>query len=85
MLQMIPLVSKEKANAFISNSRYSCPKKAFDAVNNESLPVADRINEMQSLFGKGKKGNTRQESRLATHVFNLLTEQDSEMILKEDP
>ena len=84
MLQMLPLMSKEKANSFISNPAYSCIKRVFSTLNDESEPEKKRMSLVQNEFGKTKNGTQRNESKLAKHVFKLMTVVDPAALLQEE-
>ncbi len=85
MLQMVPQLSKDKANVFVENTRYSCPRKVFDAMNDENIPASERIQAMHTCFSKGKNGTIRQEPKLSRHIFKLMTVGDPDASLSEDP
>lgn len=81
---MIPLLSKEKAVAFVQNPEFSCVKRVFEALNDESEPEKKRIAMLQNNFGKTKSGAVRNESKLAKHVFRLMTVTDPDATLQEE-
>lgn len=86
MLQMIPLMSKDKAQAFIrSNSaKWSCPRKVFDMFDSSSVqqqPLEKRKLIMQSEFGEGKNGVVRKEGKLAKHLHNVFTAVNPDALL----
>lgn len=85
MLQMIPGMSKEKANAFVSHEKYSCPKKVFDLMNDENVSETVKINGMQSCFGKTKNGVVQNQIKLSKQVYKLMRITDPETLLSEDP
>jgi hypothetical protein len=85
MLQMIPMVSKEKSNAFVNNPKYSCPKKLFDAMNDNTVTTLDKLSDLQRSFGKLKNGTVRMETSLAKKVFKLMTVADPDQNITDDP
>lgn len=76
MLQMVPGISKEKAQAVVSEPRFSCFKRVFEAMNDETQPKKQRMMIMQSSFGKLKNGNVRKEVKLSQRIFRLMTTAD---------
>jgi hypothetical protein len=84
MLQMLPMLSKEKSNAFVNNEKFSCPMKVFDAMNDNNLSAEEKINSLHTCFGKTKSGTTRQEKQLSKHIYRLMTTTDPEASVAED-
>jgi hypothetical protein len=84
MLQMIPFISKEKAVAFIQNPQSSCAKRVFEAMNNELEPEKKRTTLLQNHFGKTKTGAVRNETKLAKHIYRLMTVTDPDVTLQDD-
>lgn len=84
MLQQVPLVSKEKAISFIQNSQYSCVKRVYNALSNETEPEKKRMTLVQNEFGKTKGGAVRNETKLAKHIFKLMTVTDPDESLQEE-
>lgn len=84
MLQMVPLLSKEKAIAFIQNPEYSCVKRVYTALNDSNEPEKKRMALVQNEFGKTKSGAIRNETKLAKHVYKLMTVTDPEACLQDD-
>lgn len=77
MLQMVPGISKEKAQAVVTEPQFSCFKRVFEAMNDETQPKKQRMLLMQSSFGKLKNGNVRKEVKLSQRVFRMMTVADS--------
>lgn len=84
MLQMLPLLSKEKSSAFVNNPKYSCPKKVFDAMNDHSVPAKDRMSSLYEAFGKSKNGTVRQEKQLSRYIYGLMTIDEPDQTLSEE-
>lgn len=84
MLQMIPLLSKEKAIALATNPEFSSVKRVFESMNNEDEPEKKRMTLLQSSFGKTKGGVVRNEAKLSSYVFKMMTTTDGDALLQED-
>jgi hypothetical protein len=84
MLQMIPMVSKEKSNALVNNPKYSCPKRLFEAMNDNSVTAVDKLSDLQRSFGKLKNGTVRMEASLAKKVYKLMTVTDPDKNITDD-
>lgn len=84
MLQMIPLISKEKAISLIQNPQYSCVKRVYEALNDTNEPENKRMTLVQNEFGKTKGGAVRNETKLARHIFKLMTVDDPDACLQDD-
>ena len=84
MLQMLPLVSKEKAVAFISNPESSSLKRVYESLNNQNEPEKKRMTLYQHSFGKTKGGVVRNETKLSSYVYKMMTNTDADALLQED-
>jgi hypothetical protein len=88
MLQMIPKVSKAKAQAFLQNEAYSCPRKVYETFHSSAdpcalLPLEQKKLHLQGQFGGGKSGTVRNEAKLSRHVYNLMTATDPDALIAD--
>ena len=88
MLQMLPMMSKDKARTFSSSSGggLSCARKVYEKLHSEEaqqLPLAKRKLLLQTEFGEGKNGAPRKEAKLAKHLYNLFTATDPHGLLSD--
>lgn len=84
MLQMVPLLSKEKAIALVSNREYSSVKRVYDLLTNPEEPEKKRMTLLQTSFGKTKGGTIRNEAKLSTHIYKMMTTKDPEALVQEE-
>lgn len=84
MLQMLPLLSKEKAIALATNPEYSCVKRVYESMHDEDEPEKKRMTMLQAAFGKTKSGVVRNESKLSSYVFKMMTAKDGDALLQEE-
>lgn len=79
MLQMLPLMSKDKAQALLQRPECSCPRALLDAFHNSAdpavraLPVTEKKLLLQGHFGAGKNGAVRNQAKLSKLLYNLVT------------
>jgi len=89
MLQMIPKVSKAKAQAFLQNEQYSCPRKVYDTFHSSAdplvaqLPLEQKKLLLQQQFGSGRSGVKKNEAKLSRHVYNLMTATDPDALISD--
>jgi hypothetical protein len=84
MLQMVPLLGKDKSQTFVENDQFSCPSKLFDLMNDERIPVKERIESLQTAFGTQKNGQVRCQTKLSKHLFRLMTVTDPDLTLNDE-
>ena len=74
MLQTLAGISTKKAAALIANKEFSTLKRTFDALNDTSVPEAQRMTLLQNSFGVNSRSKVaKNESALAKRVFYALT------------
>jgi hypothetical protein len=82
MLQMVPLMSKDKAQALLKNSDVSCPRKLRRLFHHHpdpavaALPPEKRMLLLQNQFGPGKTGKTMNQAKLSKHLYHVVTSVD---------
>lgn len=83
MLQAIPSMSKDKAHALVAQESFSCPRRAFETLNDERTPVETRKLIAQNSFGMNKKGKVSNHPKLARTLFSFLTSRDGSVELDD--
>ena len=87
MLQMVPMMSKHKAQALLLNESYSCPRKLFNFFHNNpdpevaQLPPVKKMLLLQNEFGKSKSGAVKKEAKLSKHLYNLMTSTEPDAVI----
>ena len=84
MLQMVPMLSKEKAIALVSNNGFSSLKRVYSLLTNPDEPEKKRMTLLQASFGKTKGGAVRNEAKLSTHIYKMMTTKDPEALVQEE-
>jgi hypothetical protein len=92
MLQMVPMMSQEKANTLVANKAYSCPKRMYEtflsgAKAEEEHKLGEStessvLSTLETSFGKLKNGQMRRETKLARLVFKsmIVTDPDAPLV-----
>lgn len=79
MLQMIPQVSKVKAQSLIKDERFSSFKKLNDCFSN--LPPEEGKVLLQYAFGEDKNGVKRNQNKLSKLVYSSMTVTNPDSLL----
>ena len=93
MLQMLPLMSKDKAQTLIAQSNFSCPQHLLRHIHHNTDPeIAQLSNEqkkllLQNAFGARKSGKNgvvvSKQVKLSKHVYNLVTSMEPEELISK--
>jgi hypothetical protein len=76
MLQMIPQLSKAKAQSLVSAQGFSCLRDTVAKLDDQSVAASERMTLLQSSFGQGKSKVVRNEAKLSKQVFRAFTSTD---------
>lgn len=76
MLQMIPQLSKAKAQSVVGAPGFSCLRGTVAQLDDPSVAVAERMTLLQTSFGQGKSKVVRNEAKLSKQVFRAFTATD---------
>jgi hypothetical protein len=92
MLQTVPKMSRDKANALLSSADCTCPIKlrslllGDDTAGDADAAPAVRNQRrllLQSHFGKGKSGKPINQAKLSRQLYSLVTSVDPQALLSE--
>ena len=92
MLQMLPLMSKDKAQTLIAHQAFSCPQHLLHHLHHNTDPEISGLSTenkkllLQHAFGarKGSKnGTVQKQAKLSKHVYNLMTSTEPEDLISK--
>jgi len=93
MLQMLPLMSKDKAQTLISQSNFSCPQHLLRHIHHNADPEIAQLSAeqkkllFQNAFGARKSGKNgvvvSKQVKLSKHVYNLMTSMEPEELINK--
>lgn len=92
MLQMVPLMSKDKAQVLVSQPAFSCPLHLIQYIHNNEDPEIRALSAenkkllLQGVFGSRKAKNgvcVSKQVKLSKHVYNLVTSVEPEELISK--